>query len=70
MIVRSRLIAVTYTLDFLPVSRNEIIKIQTTTDYGFNLKIVHDMRKIYSQMYSKDKYSHLSSVIWSISLIG
>ena len=70
MVVGSRLVAVTYTSDFAPVSRNEIINIQTTTDYGFNLKIVHDMTKTYRQMHSKDKHSHLSSLVWSISPIG
>ena len=69
MIVGSRVIAVTKTSDFSSVSRNEFPNIQTTTDGGFNQKFVRDMKKIYSQMHRKDKYSHLSSIIcclWSI----
>ena len=64
IIVGSRLIAVTQTSDFAPASRNQMLNIERGKDCGFNLKFVHDMTKTYSQMHSKDKYSHLSSIIW------
>ena len=45
MVLDSRLLAVTSTSDFAPASSNEKLNIQTTTDYGFNLKFVPDMTK-------------------------
>ena len=64
MVVGSRLIAVTYTSDLAPAWRKEIINIHTTKDCGFNLKFVRHMTKTYNQMHWKDKYLHLSSIIW------
>ena len=45
MVMGSRLIAVTLTSDFAPVSRNEMLNIQISKDWGFNLKLVRDMEK-------------------------
>ena len=66
MVVVSRLIGVTEITDFAPVSRNEMLNIQTTVNCGFSVKFVRDMTKTYSQMHCKDKYPDLSSVICSI----
>ena len=70
MIVGSRLIAVTYTSHFAPASSNELLTIQTATDCGFNLKFLRDMTKISSQVHSKGKYSHLTSIIWWLGSNG
>ena len=37
---------------------------------GFTLKHVCDIRRIYCQMYRKDKYSRHSSIIWPVWLNG
>ena len=47
-----------------------MFNIQTTIDCGFNLKFLRDMKKTSSQMRCKDKYSHLSSIIWCLWSIG
>ena len=70
MIARSRLIAVTSISDFAPVWNNQLLNIQRTTYFGFNLKIVGDMTTTYSPMHCKDKYSHLSSIIFWLWSIG
>ena len=35
--------AVTYILDFAPLSSKEFLEIQATIEFGFTLKFVHDM---------------------------
>ena len=68
MVLDSRLITVSYTSDFTPVSSSGMLKIETTKDYGFNLNFARDMTKTYSQIHCKDKYSYLSLIIsclWS-----
>ena len=45
MVLRWRLIAVTEVSDFAPVSTNELLNIQTTTDCQFDMKFVSDMIK-------------------------
>ena len=60
MVVGSRLIANTYTLDFARISSKDMLNLQTTKDIGLNLNFVRDVTKRYSQMHCKYKYSHLS----------
>ena len=50
--------------------RYGFLDIQGTIECGFTLKRVRDIRRIYSQMYRKDKYSEHSSIIWPVSLNG
>ena len=60
MVVGWRPIAVPYTLDFVSVSSKGMLNIETTKGYVFNLKFVRYMKKTYSQMHCKNKYSHLT----------
>ena len=60
----STVIAVTLTSDFSPALCNEMLNIHIIKDCGFNMKFLCDMTKTYSQMHSKDKYSHPSSINW------
>ena len=55
---------VTKTSDFTCASSKEFDDIQATTECGFTLKCVRDMRSTYSQMNRQYKYWELSSVIW------
>ena len=64
MIVGYRVIKVTYTPVFAPFSSNKMLNLEQTKDGRFNLKLVRDVRKTYSQMHCKDKYSHISLSIW------
>ena len=56
---------VTSTWDLLSVSSKESFDIHATVDCGFTLKRVRDMTRTYRQMQCTDKYSQLSSIIWS-----
>ena len=42
----------------------------STIECGFTLKLVRDMTMTYSRMQHTDKYSQLSSIIWSVWLNG
>ena len=48
----------------------EFLEIQATREPGFTLKLVRDVIITYNQMHSTDKYSHNSSIIWPVLLIG
>ena len=65
-----RLIAVTKTSDFSPASSNDMFNIHTTKDCWLRLKFERHMTKTYNEMHSKDKYSHLSSIIWWLGSNG
>ena len=41
-----------------------------TIEFGFTLKLIHDMIITYSQMHRTDKYSEHSLIIWPVSLNG
>ena len=62
----SSLVGVTSTSYIVPVLSKEFVDIQGNIEFGFFLKRVHDMIRTYSQMHHADKYSKLSSVIWSV----
>ena len=42
------------------------LKNRKKKENGFTLKCVRDMTRTYSQMHRTDKYSQLSSIIWSV----
>ena len=44
----------------------EFLDIQATVEWGFTLKLVHDMKKTYNQMHRTDKYSQHRSIIWPV----
>ena len=46
----SSLVAVTWTLDIVPVLSKELLDILATTEYEFTLKRVGDMTRTYSTM--------------------
>ena len=50
MFVGSSLVAVTLTLDIMPVLSKELLDILATTEYEFTLKHVGDMTRTYSTM--------------------
>ena len=53
-----------------PVLNKEFLDIQTTIECKFNLNRVYDMITTCYQMYSTDKYSQHSSIIWPVLLNG
>ena len=66
MVLGSSPVAVTYTSDFAPVSRKEILDIEVIIECGLTLKCARDMTRTYSEMHRTDKYSEHSSIIWSV----
>ena len=72
MFLGSSLVAVTYTSDIAPASRKEFLDIQKTMEWewGFTMKRVRDMTRIYCQMHSRDKYLEHSSIIRPVWLNG
>ena len=52
--------------DYTPVSSKEFLDIQANIECGFTMKHVCDMTRTYSQMHRTDKFSQLSSIIWSV----
>ena len=62
--------AVNYSSDIRPVSCKEFLDIQANIGCEFTIKCVRDMTITYSQLQSADKYSQLSSVIWSVCANG
>ena len=59
-------VAVTWTSGFAPVLSKECLDIQAARECGFTLKRVRDMTRTYSQIHRTNKYSQLSSIIWSV----
>ena len=49
-----------------PVSSIHFLDIQANIKCRFTLIRVHDMIRTYNQMHRTDKYSQLSSIIWSL----
>ena len=68
MVVGSRPVAVTQTSDIGPASSKEFLDIQATTECGFTLKRVRDMRRAYCKMHRTDKHSQRDSIIWPVLL--
>ena len=50
MVVGSSPVAVTETSDFAPASSKEFLDILATTECGFTLKRVRDMKRTYTQL--------------------
>ena len=48
------------------ISSIEFLEIQENIECEFTLTCLHGMIKTYSQMHHTDKYSELSSIIWSV----
>ena len=63
MVLGSSPVPVTYTSDIGPAWRKEFLDIQATMEWGFTLKRVRDMTRIYCQMHCRDKYPQHSSII-------
>ena len=66
MVLGSSPVPVTYTSDIGPAWRKEFLDIQATMEWGFTLKRVRDMTRIYCQMHCRDKYPQHSSIIRSV----
>ena len=70
MVLDSALVAVTKTSDFAASLNKEFLHIQAPIECGFTLKRVCHVRKTYSEMHLRDKYSQLGSMIIPVSLNG
>ena len=69
MVVGSSVVTVTYTSDMVPVLSKQSLDIYANIVYGFTLKHVHDIRRIYSLIHT-DNYSQFSSIVWSLEPNG
>ena len=52
----------------VPASSKDFLDFRQTTECGFALKFVRDMKISYSQVHRTDKYSHYNSIIWPVWL--
>ena len=66
MVVDLSPVAINYTSDMEPVFSEQFRDIQANIECGFIHKCGRDMTRTYSDMHRTDKYSQLTSIIWSI----